>query len=98
MFFFGKEVLKKGLRSYFAKYPYKNTELKDFIYEMSQAALSLDLTEVNMEIWSAEWLTSAGCSEIGLEVQEVDGKITVAEVRQTTYGKHEKNRLRTQKF
>lgn len=98
VFFFGKEVLKTGLRSYFAKYPYKNTELKDFIAEMSQAAKQLNLDEVDMEEWSAEWLKSAGCSEIGLSVEDVDGKITSANVIQTLYGPHEKNRLRTQKF
>ena len=70
----------EGLKTYFAKYPYKNTELKDFIHEMAQAAVKLGLTETDLTQWADEWLTSAGCSEIGLEVTSENGKITTAKV------------------
>ena len=48
IFFFGKEVLTAGLRTYFAKYPFMNTERKDFIFELSQAAVNLGIKEVDM--------------------------------------------------
>jgi len=80
IFFYGKDVLLEGLKTYFAKFPYKNTELKDFIGEMSQAAVKPGTTETNLEQWADEWLTSAGCSEIGLEVTEENGKIVSAKV------------------
>jgi aminopeptidase N len=37
-FFFGPQVLRDGLKSYFAKYAFSNTELKDFLAELGQAA------------------------------------------------------------
>jgi aminopeptidase N len=37
VFFFGKDILKEGLKTYFAKYAFKNTQLKDFIAEMANA-------------------------------------------------------------
>ena len=43
IFFFGSELLIEGLKTYFEKYKYKNTELKDFIAEMSEAATKLGL-------------------------------------------------------
>jgi hypothetical protein len=63
---------------------------------MAAAATSLGLTEVDMASWSHEWLDSAGCSEISIELQE--GAISKAKINQKLFGNHEKNRLRTQKF
>jgi aminopeptidase N len=37
LFFYGKDLLKEGLKTYFAKYSFKNTQLKDFIAEMADA-------------------------------------------------------------
>ena len=50
IYFVGKEVLLLGIKTYFEKYSYKNTELKDFIAELSAAATKLGLDkEVNFE-------------------------------------------------
>ena len=38
VFFLGKDMMKQGLKTYFAKYSYKNTELKDFIAELDVAS------------------------------------------------------------
>ena len=46
VFYLGPDLLKEGLKTYFKKYSFKNTELKDFIAELSLAALKLGL-EVN---------------------------------------------------
>lgn len=37
VFFFGHDLLKEGLKTYFGKYSFKNTQLKDFIAEMADA-------------------------------------------------------------
>lgn len=63
VFFFGQEVLKEGLKTYFAKYSFKNTVKNDFIREMGDAAKRLGLLEVDMQTWADEWLDSAGPSE-----------------------------------
>ena len=67
IFLFGEEVFKLGLKTYFSKYSFANTQLSDFIGEMSAAVKNLNistLNEVDITEWSHEWLDSAGCSEI----------------------------------
>ena len=43
VFYIGKDILKEGLKTYFNKYRFKNTELKDFIAELNDAAQRLGL-------------------------------------------------------
>jgi aminopeptidase N len=38
VFFLGRDVLKEGLKNYFNKYKFKNTEAKDFLVEMEIAS------------------------------------------------------------
>jgi len=59
-------VLKAGLKSYFAKYKFKNTELKDFIAELSAAVKNSGLA-LDFEAWSDSWLTKAGCASLRLD-------------------------------
>jgi len=66
VFYLGKDILKEGLKTYFKKYKFKNTEMSDFISELSDAAVRLGLT-INFREWSDSWLTTAGCAEIGLK-------------------------------
>ena len=91
-------MLKEGLGTYFKKYAFKNTVASDFIAELSAAATKLKLNEVNMEKWSAEWLTSSGCSAISLKPEIKDGAISKLTVVQDLYSpepKNEQNILRT---
>ena len=37
-YLFGYDVLKTGLKTYFEKYKFRNSELKDFLFEMGEAA------------------------------------------------------------
>ena len=61
MFFFGKDILKEGLKTYFAKYAFKNTELKDFIAKMANAQKSLGvMLNVDLVQWRESWLKTAG--------------------------------------
>jgi aminopeptidase N len=63
VFFFGKDILREGLKTYFAKYAFKNTQLKDFIAEMANAQKSLGvMLNVDLVQWSESWLKTAGCN------------------------------------
>lgn len=44
-FYYGEEVLREGLKTYFAKYKFKNTELKDFLTELDLAAKNTGIKE-----------------------------------------------------
>jgi aminopeptidase N len=100
VFFLGPAVLKEGLKTYFQKYKFKNTEAKDFLTEMALAAKKLDVTAVDILSWSKEWLESAGCSSFSLKVVEENGVLKSMHVEQTLYNaeKTPLNRLRTQRF
>ena len=98
VFFLGKDILKEGLKTYFKKYAFKNTELKDFIAELSLAATKLGL-QVNFREWSDNWLSKPGCAEIKLDFNHDanSGVITNLKLIQTPYNDNiEGNRLRIQ--
>ena len=99
VFYLGKDLLKEGLKTYFAKYKFKNTELKDFIAELSDAAKRLNL-QVDFQEWSDTWLTTSGCATIELEFKkdEASGNFTEFSLVQTPYNKENtpSNRLRVQ--
>jgi aminopeptidase N len=61
VFFLGKDILKEGLKTYFNKYKFKNTELSEFIAELSDASERLGL-QINFKDWSDSWLKTAGCA------------------------------------
>jgi len=76
VFYFGMDVLRAGLATYFAKYAFKNTELPQFIGELSAAAKNMGIEE-DMEKWSDSWLKTAGCNTISYSyVKDNDGKIS----------------------
>lgn len=61
----GEEDFLAGLRSYFAKHAYSNTELKDLLGEL-EASSGRELGE-----WAAEWLQTSGVNTLHAEF-EVD--------------------------
>ena len=70
IYFLGREVLLEGIKTYFEKYSYKNTELKDFIAELGAAVTKLGLDkEVNFEQWTDAWLKTPGCNEIEIKYE-----------------------------
>mmetsp|Transcript_9866 Transcript_9866/g.16592 ORF Transcript_9866/g.16592 Transcript_9866/m.16592 type:complete len:782 (-) Transcript_9866:41-2386(-) len=95
--FFGREVFKVGLKSYFEEYAFKNTELKDFIRHLSNAAKQLKI-ETDLEAWTDSWLKTAGCNIIWHEIEEAEGKITKFIVHQRPNVNGAGNRLRKQKY
>lgn len=91
-FYFGEEVLRVGIKSYFAKYAYKNTELKDFIQEMDIAAKKVGITEDLVE-WSKSWLETSGVNILKCEYVEEGDTIKTFELHQSLH-KNGKNQLR----
>lgn len=88
VFFFGKDVLKEGLKSYFKKYSYKNTVISDFVGELSQAAFNLGVIKDarEMDRWADSWLKTPGCAEIELDFKiNEEGKFSQFNVTQTCY-------------
>ena len=65
VFMLGEDLLKDGLRAYFAKYKFENTTLAQFIAELSAAAQRAGV-DIDVRAWSDSWLTRAGCSSIRL--------------------------------
>jgi aminopeptidase N len=102
VYFFGKDVLKEGLKTYFAKYSFKNTVLSDFIAEMAEAQKTLKIMEgVSLADWAETWLNTAGCNELAVQFDaSPSGEITKFEVAQSVYNKEKtpENRLRAQRF
>lgn len=80
------ETFTEGLKIYFDKYKWSNTELPDFINSLQQAhnaknpekEESLDLNK-----WAKDWLQTKGVNKIVYEYEEKDGKFTSFQLRQT---------------
>jgi aminopeptidase N len=87
IFYFGRETLKEGLKTYFSKYREKNATLSDFVRELSSAAKKYGVIEDEqfMIDWTDQWLKTAGCALIELDYTSVDGKLTGVSVKQTPY-------------
>eukprot|EP00347_Sterkiella_histriomuscorum_P001356 403372348 len=61
--FVGRDAFKFGLKEYFAKYKFQNTELKDFINCLQMGSAR---TGSNQEIrlWAHNWLTKSGINQV----------------------------------
>lgn len=99
VFFLGKDLLKDGLKTYFAKYKFKNTELKDFIAELAAAAKRAGMA-IDFTAWSDSWLTKAGCASIKIDYDRdaASGVISNLKLVQNPYNMENtpENRLRRQ--
>ncbi|MCL3836279.1 aminopeptidase N [Aeromicrobium duanguangcaii] len=74
----GEEDFFAGLRSYFSKYAYGNTELKDLLAELSGASGR------ELDSWAAEWLQTSGVNTLRADFDVDDaGAFTRFEVEQT---------------
>ena len=71
--------MRTGLKTYFAKYAYSNTELKDFLEEMNQAAIKLNIKE-DFLAWSHSWLQTSGINVIECKYVEDDNTIKLFEI------------------
>ncbi len=70
IYFAGIDVFRLGLKNYFAKYSFKNTTLQQFVAEMTAANHELhpDQAPDAIAAWSTQWLNTAGCCEVALQI------------------------------
>ncbi|MCW2584985.1 MAG: aminopeptidase Metallo peptidase, partial [Frankiales bacterium] len=73
----GQDAFLAGLRSYFGKHEFANTELRDLLVEL-EAASGRDLSS-----WSAEWLETAGVNTLRASFETApDGAFTAFSILQ----------------
>ena len=58
----GETCFFNGCKAYFKKFPWQNTELKDFMQCLNEAVQGQDLLE-----FSDIWLKNSGCNKIDSE-------------------------------
>ncbi|MBJ2119958.1 aminopeptidase N [Arthrobacter sp. MSA 4-2] len=74
----GQEKFMEGVREYFSRHSWKNTELKDLLVELEKAS-GRDLTQ-----WSSLWLETAGVNTLRPEFTVTeDGVITAFSIAQS---------------
>ncbi|MGL3804677.1 aminopeptidase N [Paeniglutamicibacter sp. R2-26] len=79
----GQEQFMAGVRSYFAKHSWKNTELPDLMRELEDAS-GRDLAK-----WSEQWLETAGVNTLRAQISTDDnGTITGFEITQGAVAEH----------
>ncbi len=78
----GREEFDQGVRQYFAKHAWGNTELKDLLAEL-EATSGRDLSA-----WSSVWLQKAGITTLRPHLETTDGVVTALSVEQETPDEH----------
>jgi aminopeptidase N len=79
----GQDAFMAGLRRYFVRHEYANTELKDLLVEL-EAASGRELSS-----WSAEWLETAGCNTLRAQFETAhDGTFSSFSVLQEAPAEH----------
>ncbi|SKB04870.1 aminopeptidase N [Aeromicrobium choanae] len=74
----GEDDFFAGLRAYFTKHAYGNTELKDLLVELSEASGR------ELDSWAAEWLQTSGVNTLRADFDvDDDGRFTRFDVVQT---------------
>ncbi len=79
----GLDDFLAGLRAYFAKHAFGNTELGDLLHELEEASGR------ELQSWSAEWLQTTGVNTLRAELTtDDDGVFTSFDVVQTAHPDH----------
>ncbi|MFZ3452260.1 aminopeptidase N [Arthrobacter sp. 7Tela_A1] len=79
----GQDKFMQGVRAYFGKHSWGNTELSDLLSEL-EAASGRDLSQ-----WSAQWLETAGVNTLRPELEtDDDGVITSFAIRQSAVSEY----------
>lgn len=81
--FVGQDEFMAGVRSYFAKHAWKNTELPDLLREL-EAASGRDLSN-----WSGQWLETAGVNTLKATIEtDNTGSITAFSIEQSAVAEY----------
>ena len=84
IFLMGWEVFCKGLKIYFKRHAWSNTELPDFINAMQTGFNeSRPDEELNLDNWSEKWLQTKGVNKHEAETEQAEGNFTKFVIRQT---------------
>jgi aminopeptidase N len=94
---FGREIFREGVKTYFAEFSWKNTQLVDFVNHFDKAAIKHQHA-IDFKKWSNTWLYCAGPNIIWHDVTEENGKITKFTVQQRVHEQGTGNQLRVQKY
>ncbi|MCB0385097.1 MAG: aminopeptidase N, partial [Bdellovibrionales bacterium] len=89
-YFIGPEKFKLGVQNYFKKYAEKNTELKDFMGELSTAYGS------SLDEWQKQWLQTSSLNTISVDLTCDQNKVTELKLSQSAPDDH--NHLRGHRF
>lgn len=81
-FYVGEEAFREGLRSYFKKYAFQNTQRVDFINAIASAGKK-DLTH-----WTSTWLQTAGPNRVKLQVECSDDDVKKISIHQAPSVSH----------
>ncbi|HRI52416.1 MAG TPA: aminopeptidase N, partial [Pseudomonadota bacterium] len=81
-YYLGADKFRAGLKTYFAKYAYKNTVIEDFMGALGQAA------GVELGPWQKLWLQSAGLNTVGARWECKDGKLARLALVQSAPAEH----------
>jgi aminopeptidase N len=81
-YFVGEEGFKKGLQAYFKKYAFQNTNLQDFISEITKAS------GVDLNAWTKSWIQSAGPHRVQARWSCDKGQIADFSIEQTENASH----------
>ena len=78
----GREPFVAGLRSYFERYAWGNTDLRHLLAELERTS-GRDLTA-----WAQAWLQTAGVSTMRTSVEVADGRLTSVIIEQSAPSSH----------
>ncbi|MBO1756000.1 aminopeptidase N [Allobranchiibius sp. CTAmp26] len=78
----GREPFVAGLRSYFQRYAWGNTDLSHLLAELEQTS-GRDLTA-----WAQTWLQTAGVSTMRPSIETADGRLASVTIEQTAADSH----------
>lgn len=83
IYLMGWSTFCKGLKNYFQKHSWSNTELADFFNSM-QMGLNDDKpdSELNLTDWGKQWLQTKGCNRLSVEAETENGKYKSFKIRQ----------------
>ena len=68
-YYMGEEDFRAGIRAYFKKYQYQNTEFSDFISSLEV------YSKKNLKVWSEQWIKTAGVDTLKVNYKSCDSKI-----------------------
>lgn len=78
----GEEAFAKGLKIYFQRHAYQNTELRDFMSALEESSGR------SLKTWQQEWLMTAGLNTVRLEWACEGGKLSKITVQQSAPADH----------